>query len=461
MALHLAIRAATRQTVTPQLANSIRMLQLGGAELLAEIDAALAQNVMLESIDETSTDSDFDDIIDMDAVMSPGEPEDTREWDEHIADVRADYIPDREPEHAALEPGLQMRLLAALHLENLPADTRQAAVAVLEEVDEIGRLQASLEEIAEKTALSLQTLQTGLAALRAQAPAGYAAYSLEECLRLQLQAQATSPERDDALAVLEAGLLAVGHFGPEGLRRNLGFDPARFTRALERIRMLEMRPGAEVEEAPAITPDLVVVKHGGQWQIELHASARPRIGINRHYARLVAGMRGGAPELRGQLQDARALMRGLQMRNDTLLKTGRAILRHQFAFLTGGDAAIRPLKLKEIADTIGMHESTVSRVTTGKYVQTPRGLFELRHFFSVTLRGDDEASSAAAKARIHALVNAEDPQAPLSDTELMRALAAENINIVRRTVAKYRSQMEIPNAPLRRLTAASRATRRA
>lgn len=460
MALHLATGTAARQTVTPQLANSIRMLQLSTAELLAEIDTALEQNVMLEQQAEDDHD-DIQQALDMDAVLSPGDPEDPREWDEHLADVRADYVPDREPDYAAPAAGLEMRLLAALELENLPAATRRAALMTLEEVDAVGRLQMSIEELAEKTALSVATIRAGLQALREQAPAGYAAHSLEECLRLQLEALPTSQVRDDALAILASGLLTCGRFGPEGLRRSLGFDEARFARALERIRTLDTRPGVEVDEVPDIKPDLAVIKRGGHWQIELHPSARPRIGINRQYARLVARMRSGATELRAQLQDARALLRGLEMRNDTLLRTGRAILRHQFSFLTGGDLAIRPLKLKEIADAIGMHESTVSRVTTGKYVQTPRGLFELRHFFSVTLRGDDDASAAAAKAHIRALIAAEAPGAALSDTQIMRALAAENIHVVRRTVAKYRNQMEIPNAPLRRLTTASRQLGRA
>ncbi|HEU0197213.1 MAG TPA: RNA polymerase factor sigma-54 [Nevskiaceae bacterium] len=462
MALQLGIKTAARQTVTPQLANSIRMLQLDTPTLLAELEQALTQNVMLEREDDAGDDTPADDTLDMDAVWSHGVPEDPREWDEHMADVRSDYIPDHEREYATPAQGLQMRLVAALSEEALSHEVRAAALAVLEEVDGNGRLETPLEEIATRQALPLTTIQAGLQALRVQAPAGYAARSVEECLRLQLRAEAPSALRDDALAVLDGGLLAVGRFGPEGLRRKLGLDTERFSKALNHLRRLELRPGAELEDVPAITPDLLVVKRGGRWQIDLHPSARPRIGINRQYVHLLATTRNsGASALRAQLQDARALLRGLEMRNDTLLKTGRAILRHQFAFLTGGDTALRPLKLRQIADAIAMHESTVSRVTTGKYVQTPRGLFELRHFFSVSLRGDDDASAASAKARIRQLIAAESTKAPLSDAEITRALAAEHIRVVRRTIAKYRKAMGIPTAALRRLASASHSTRRA
>lgn len=461
MTMALGLTTSARQTITPQLAASIRLLQLDTPTLLAEIEQALAQNVMLEREAEEPADDEGNDTLDMDAVMSRGEAEDPREWDEHLADLRADYSPHAEREHADHEPGLQVQLLEALRTEVLPDAVRIAACAVLEQVDEAGRLAEPLEAIAEATGLTLAALDAGLQALRAQAPSGYAATSVEECLRLQLEAQDPDALRDDALAVLEGGLLSVGHFGPEGLRRSLGFDEPRFAAALERLRLLDLHPGAEAEAPREVTPDLVVIRRGGQWRIELHPWTRPRLGINRDYERLIAASRNGTEGLRGQLQDARALLRGLAMRNDTLLRTGRAILHYQFAFLTGGDAALRPLRLRDIAAAIGMHESTVSRVTTGKYVQTPRGLFELRHFFSTTLRGDEDASAASARARIRQLVEGEDAAEPLSDAQLARALDADNIHVVRRTVAKYRNAMGIPTASLRRLTATRRTSRRA
>lgn len=464
MSMKLGLKIGGRQTVTPQLAQSIRLLQLDTPELLAEIDQTLLHNVMLERDDTVDADDVIDDggILDMDAVLTPAGPDDSREWDEHMADLHADYMPDTQQErHATPVASIQVQILDALRTESLSTGTAAAALAILKAIDEDGRLELSLTELAARRQLPLATLQVALARVREHGPAGYAAQDLAECLRLQLHVLPASSCRSDALALLDAGLLDVGRFGPEGLRRRLGWDETRFGAALNLLRGLDFRPGRQPEDAAAIIPDLVVCRRAGRWQVELHPRARPRLRINHEYEQLLARNRSTGGALRGQLQDARSLLRGLEMRNDTLLKTGRAVLRHQFAFLTGGDAALRPLKLRDVATMIGMHESTVSRVTTGKYVQTPRGLFELRHFFSVTLRGDDDASGAAAKAELRRLIDAESAQAPLSDAQITRALAARGIQVVRRTVAKYREAMGIPTATLRRLTASRTSMRSA
>lgn len=441
-----------RQTVTPQLAQSIRFLQLDTPALLAELTRALAQNVMLELNDDACGDGD-DGPDDASATDDAGD--DDREWDEYLSDLRSGCVPEHEHDQPAASPGLQVRVLRALAEECLTPGLRAAACAVLEAVDASGRLATSLDELSGTHGLPVALLLRGLELVRSLAPAGYAARSTQECLRLQLEAQPPSAKRNDALAILDAGLLDAEHFDPEGLCARIGFDTARFSRALERLRVLDLHPGSEDDDPQPIVPDLIVTRHGGRWRIDLHPALRPRIGINRGYERLLAESHAHHAALQGQLQDARSLLRGIAMRNDTLLRTARAILHHQFAFLTGGDAALRPLKLREIADAIGMHESTVSRVTTGKYMQTPRGVFELRHFFTVTLRGDDMASAARAKARLRALVDQEAPDAPLSDAQLANALSRDGIRIVRRTVAKYRQAMHIPTAALRQLTASA------
>lgn len=445
LAARAAPTAALRQTVTPQLAQSIRFLQLDTPALLAEVAQALAQNVMLVRDDDGNPDDA--DPADVDDASG-----DERDWDDYLCDLRSGYTPEREPEHAAAAPGLQVRLLRALGEEILAPAVRAAACLVLEAVDETGRLEAPLEELAERHGLPIATLRQGLAALRTLAPAGYAARSAHECLRLQLDAQPPSPARDDALAILDAGLLDVHHFDPEGLRLRLGFDATRFARALARLRVLDLHPGIEVDDPRPIVPDVIVARHGGRWRVDLHPMLRPRIGINRQFERLLSASHGHHAVLQGQLQDARCLLRGIAMRNDTLLRTAHAILRHQFEFLSDGDAALRPLKLREIADAIGMHESTVSRVTTGKYMQTPRGVFELRHFFTVALQGE-AVSAARAKARLRVLVAQESVASPLSDAQLASALAHEGIHVVRRTIAKYRQELRIPPATLRHLTA--------
>lgn len=454
MSAVLAARAAPlvggRQTVTPQLARSIRFLQLDTPALLAEVAQQVAENVMLTQEDDAAIE---DDSGPGDTDPAGDGSDDDREWDEYLSDLRSGYTPERESDRATATPGLQVRLLQALGEESLTPEVRAAACAVLEAVDESGRLEASLGELAARHGLALRSLRDGLRVLRALAPPGYAARSAGECLRLQLVAQPPSAARTDALALLDAGLLDVGHFDPDALRLQLGFDPARFGRALERLRVLDLHPGRESEDPQPIVPDVIVSHRGGRWRIDLHPALRPRIGINRHYERLLAEARNHHAGLQGQLQDARALLRGLATRNDTLLRTAQAILRRQFGFLGRGDAALQPLKLREVADDIGMHESTVSRITTGKYMQTPRGVFELRHFFTTALRGDEVTSAARAKARLRALIQHEPAATPLSDAQLARSLGGEGIHIVRRTVAKYRQEMHIPTAPLRQLTA--------
>lgn len=453
MSLKLNTRMAGRQTVTPQLAQSIRLLQLNTQDLLAELSQTLATNVMLERDDDGV--SDDNDVLDMDAALAPAEADDTREWDDHMADLRSGFEGSGSDDYADQRPrSVQAEVLEALQAECLHPGELSAALAVLEAVDDNGRLEQTLETLSAQHDITQPTLRAALTRVRALAPAGYAAATLEECLLLQLDAMTPSSRRDDAVQVVKAGLLAVGRFGPEGLRRKLGFDETRFADALGLLRTLDFHPGRQAEPAEAITPDLIVLRRGGDWRVELHPAATPRLRINRHCEQLLAGCRASGGALRGQLQDARWLLRGLEMRNDTLLKTGCAILRHQFGFLTGGDEALRPLKLREVATMIGMHESTVSRVTSGKYVQTPRGLYELRHFFSVTLRGDEDASAASAKALIRRLVDSEPAGAPLCDSQITRELAAQGIHVVRRTVAKYREGLGIPPATLRRLTAA-------
>ena len=230
------------------------------------------------------------------------------------------------------------------------------------------------------------------------------------------------------------------------LRRRLSVSEADLDAALALIRHCNPKPGLTIHPAPAdyIVPDVYVRKRQGRWQVDLNRSVTPRLKVNQEYANLVRGD-SAHTVLRNQLQEARWLVRSLEIRDDTLLKVATCIVERQSEFLDRGDEAMRPMVLKDVAELVGMHESTISRVTTNKYMYTPRGVFEFRHFFSSQVTGDDgsEQSSTAIRARIRRLIGQEDPARPLSDSQLAALLAEENIKVARRTVAKYREAMQI------------------
>ena len=230
------------------------------------------------------------------------------------------------------------------------------------------------------------------------------------------------------------------------LRRRLSVSEEDLNTALALIRHCNPKPGLAIHPVSTdyIVPDVYVRKRQGRWQVDLNRSVTPRLKVNQEYANLVRGD-SAHTVLRNQLQEARWLVRSLEIRDDTMLKVATCIVERQAEFLDRGDEAMRPMVLKDVAELVGMHESTISRVTANKYMYTPRGVFEFRHFFSSQVTGDDgsEQSSTAIRARIRRLIGQEDPASPLSDSQLATLLAKENIKVARRTVAKYREAMQI------------------
>jgi RNA polymerase sigma-54 factor len=309
--------------------------------------------------------------------------------------------------------------------------------------------------------VSEQDVEEVLAFVQTLDPTGVGARTASECICLQLaQLDPQTPGRELALAVARDHLQSVADRDTEALRRRFGADEDTMLAALALIRGCNPRPGSAFEGAQPeyVVPDVFVRRTDHGWAVEINPGSVPRLKVNQGYASLVARSADYAT-LRAQLQEARWLIRSLEIRNETLLKVARTIVQRQAAFLEHGEEAMQPMILRDVAEAVSMHESTISRVTTGKYMHTPRGIFEFRYFFSSHVSGADgeDVSSVAIRARIRKLIADEDPGRPLSDAQLADVLAGEGVKVARRTVAKYREALGLGSSSERRQQAAARA----
>ena len=286
-------------------------------------------------------------------------------------------------------------------------------------------------------------------------PIGIGARSLSECIVLQLrQVEPSTPGTELAIQMANEHLALIASQNYSEIQRTLRTSEETFEEALALVKSCHPKPGLAVSPTPAeyIIPDIFVRKVDGRWQVEISTSSIPRLSVNQQYARLLRG-NGNHVALRTQLQEARWLVRSLGIRNETLLKVATCIVARQQEFLELGDEAMKPLVLRDIAETIGMHESTISRITTNKYMHTPRGIFEFKYFFSshlATVDGKDQ-SSTSVRAKIRKLIGVENPAKPLSDSKIVNLLADEGIKVARRTVAKYREALKIPSSSERKM----------
>jgi RNA polymerase sigma-54 factor len=348
-------------------------------------------------------------------------------------------------------PTLRDHLHGQLTLTNLSERDRVLVGLLIDALDDDGYLTQSLEEIAAlmpaEAEVDLEELSIALRQLQNLEPAGVGARSPGECLALQLRTHVVCPERDLALDIVDKHIELLASRDYSRLKSATGADEDALRLAQTLIRGLNPRPGAAFSkvEARYVVPDVVVKKHRGQWRASLNPDAMPRLRINRLYAEIAAGARTGQG-LSSQLQEARWLIKNVQQRFDTILRVSQAIVDRQKHFLEHGEVAMRPLVLREIAETLGLHESTISRVTTQKYMATPRGTFELKYFFGshVATEAGGAASSTAIRALIKQLVAAEDAKAPLSDARISQILGEQGIVVARRTIAKYRESLQIP-----------------
>lgn len=443
--------------LTPALLQSIQLLQLNGLQLELEVRQALENNPLLELQEEDApaTAADAVDTAQLECAAFDELPESSM-WDVAGAGWNPEGE-DRLLRMAANESSdPQLRVLNALALEMDEADLAVAAFW-LEQCDEAGYLGAPLAQLSQLASARLDRTGADIEAIRQRLlhgePAGLAAVDLRECLQAQLASlPGTVAARHLAERMLALDLDLLASHDHAALATALDAEPGDVREAFRLILALQPKPGLSLLESQnaAVIPDVIAWYADGQWRVALNPATAPRVSINVSYERALAaaGTATNQP-LRDLLQEARWLTRGLSMRYETLLRTSKVIVEQQASFLVHGEEAMAPLTLKEVADAIGMHESTVSRITSGKYLQTPRGTFELKHFFAVRLDGAS-VSGQAVRAMVKRLIAAEPPGRPLADEAIAALLSRQGVNIARRTVAKYREQLDIAPARERR-----------
>lgn len=441
--------------LTPQLLQSIRLLQLDGLQLEMEIRRALENNPLLE-LEEADADVELPaDAAPEREVAAFDELPESSMWD--VAGSSWNDGSDDRMQHVAAGQSSDphLRVLQGLALE---LDERRLAIAAfwLEHCDDAGYLVAPREQLALLASARLDadagTVEGVRQRLLAGDPAGMAAVDLRECLQAQLAAlPGQVAGRPLAARILAGDLALLGAHDYPGLAQRVGAEEADVREAVRLILSLQPRPGETLLPPvdPAVVPDVVAWHADGQWRVALNPATTHRVNLNPMHERALSESSDASPALREMLQEARWLTRGLSMRYDTLLRATRAIVERQAAFLSRGEEAMAPLTLKEIAEEIGMHESTISRITSGKYLQTPRGTLELKQFFAVRLEGAS-VSGQAVKAMVRRLIESEPAARPLADEAIAALLARQGVNIARRTVAKYREQLDIAPARERR-----------
>jgi RNA polymerase sigma-54 factor len=453
----LQFRLSQHLTLTPQLQQSIRLLQLSTVELNQEIDRLLMENPALER-EEIEGEHEAVAKGGTEASAPAGTAEtagpETPDWPSEVAANwrGSDDEDEGDRTHATPDtPTLRDHLRVQLSLTNLGARDRAFVEILIDALDEDGYLTQPLEEIAAllpaEAEAGAEELKIALCHLQHFEPAGVGARSPGECLALQLKAHPEDAGRRLALDIVEKHLELLAARDYTRLKALTGASDDALRAAQRLIQALNPRPGAAFAkvEARYVIPDVIVKKVRNVWRASLNPDAMPRLRINRLYAELAAAARNGAG-ISSQLQEARWLIKNVQQRFDTILRVSQAIVDRQRHFLEHGEVAMRPLVLREIAATLGLHESTISRVTTQKFMATPRGTFELKYFFGshVATEAGGAASSTAIRALIKQLVAAEDARAPLSDARISQILGEQGIVVARRTIAKYRESLQIP-----------------
>jgi RNA polymerase sigma-54 factor len=468
----LQLKLGQQLTMTPQLQQAIRLLQLPVLELQAQIREALETNVMLESEDEAGSLETGDTAIEPQQFESAQQAETTTtesadreqepdliddpDWsDNHVAGPsEAPWSGDDDFRDFSDSKGetLQEHLTWQLEMSRLDERGMRIGAAIIDAINDDGYVIEPLEEIARnlqpEIVAPVEEVERVLRHVQAMDPAGVGARSVSECIELQLrQLDADTPGRETALTIAAQYLDQVADQQYGLLRRQLRVSDEEMDHALVLVRACQPRPGSSVHSVPAeyIVPDVFVRRTERGWAVDINPASLPRIRVNQSYASLI-GRSSDHAMLRTQLQEARWLIRSLEIRNDTLLKVARCIVQRQSAFLENGDEYMQPMILKDVAEAVQMHESTISRVTTNKYMHTHRGVFEFRYFFSSHVAASDgtEMSSTAIRAKIRKLVAAEDADKPLSDSRIAEILSQEGVQVARRTVAKYREALGIP-----------------
>lgn len=470
----LQLRQSQQLTLTPQLQQAIRLLQLSTLEINQESARLLDENPFLEreedatpiysQADSSNSGAPADsnnDTPQQESAASDTEYKDT-EWPEpsYSSAASSDDEDEGYSEVAAEKPSLREHLISQLSVSQIDDHDKKIIGLLIDALDDNGYLAQPLEEIAEllpaELDISLDDLETALVQLQHLDEPGLGARNLSECLSLQLRAMPEdTPGREVALRLVGKYLDLLGARDFTKLKKALHCDDAALRTAQDLIVHLQPRPGALFEQRAAdyVVPDVLVERHGGIWRARLNPEAMPRLRINQLYANILQRRsESNVQEMAGQLQEARWFIKNLQQRFDTILRVSQAIVERQLKFFEHGNIAMRPLVLREIAEQLDLHESTISRVTTQKFMLTPGGIYELKYFFGsgLTTESGGSCSSTAIRALIKQLVEEEDTQHPLTDSRMSEILAQQGIIVARRTVAKYRELLHILPVNLRK-----------
>jgi RNA polymerase sigma-54 factor len=464
--LGLSQRLSQRLILTPSLQQAIKLLPLTTLELAEVLEQEVTENPLLEEVPMQETLSAEE--------MAQEERKDGK--DDPLADIDVekffeDYLDDREPRRPrgeeipemppientlTAQPDLYDHLLWQLHMSVSDELLMEIGEAIIQNVDEDGMLRASVEEIANLGPYAPDEVEKALALVQGLDPAGVAARDLTECLRLQLRNLGLEGSPTD-LMVRDHLKQLQGHQYPE-IARQMGLTMDEVSHHLEIIRHLDPRPGLKYSpnRSTYVVPDVFVVKEGEDFKILLNDDGLPKLRISPTYRRMLDVKDAGSEETRNyvreKLRSALWLLKSVDQRQRTIYKVSESIVRHQRGFLEHGIAHLRPLVLRDVANDIGMHESTVSRVVANKYMHTPRGVYELRFFFhsGITSTMGEAVSSVTIKDRIRKMIESEDPSRPLSDSRIAELLGREGLPLARRTVAKYREELRIPPSNLRK-----------
>jgi RNA polymerase sigma-54 factor len=455
MAPAIALRLRQHLTLTPQVQQALKLLQMSALEFAQEMEEALTSNPFLEEnqdvpVAQREASAAEEIVLPQDSYSGSSSNSGEREQEDWGGAAEA-------------SPTLQQHLREQLMISSMSERDRALAGMIIDSLDDDGYFKATFEELAAlvPAELDVQADDFGAALKLVQTldPAGVGARTLEECLCLQLHAlPEDTPCRDVALAMCRGNLQLLGNREWARLQHAVGCDEETLHDARDLIRSLDPRPGHRfgAPEARYVVPDVIVKKSRERWVAVINPASLPRVRINRSYADAASQRGNGAnPSLSRQLQEARWLLRSIEQRFNTIQRVADAIVARQRGFFEYGEVAMKPLTLKLIAGELGLHESTVCRVTNSKYMATPRGLFEFKHFFSRRLATENggAASATAVRAVMKELINAEDPKAPLSDAELARLLAQQGLRVARRTITKYRALMRMPSVDVRRADA--------
>ena len=475
----LQVRLSQQLTMTQQLKQAIRLLQLSSLELRAEIQEAYESNPMLETEERNEFEtyaakigeSEHMDRCTPEAKTEPQSAESVLEsqWDDIYETSYASLSGNRhrsndfdylDTQNAVDQDSLQNHLLWQLGLSSMSSRDLMIAATLVNALDESGYLQESLESIHSSLNqahdIELDEIEAVLKFVQRLDPVGCGTRCLQECLEVQLQqVPDNTPFLDQAKSITNKHLDLVGMKDYERLSQQCGYSEEEIINAISLIQSLHPKPGdlIDTQVSEYIVPDVYVERCEGAWRVRLNSDTTPKLSINNIYSGMIKNLvNREADYLRNQLQEARWLIKSVQHRNKTLLNVATSIVRHQKAFFEHGEEAMKPLILKDIAKELDLHESTISRITTSKYMDSPRGVYEFKYFFSSHVKTKDggTCSATAIKALIKKLVKEESQKKPLSDSRIAALLKLQGVNVARRTIAKYRESLAIPSSNERR-----------